>query len=259
MYPSFVVFGVTIYTFGLALSLSLGLFVWMLYRLSIKYGINTNFFLGNILFFFLSSFLFSRIFYVLAEWRDYKYIFGEGVFKFFFMSDYNFSLIGALFGFILILYINIRKFKLSGNKYIDAVFLSFLFASVLGFIGSFFWGQICGKATSLAIGISYLDYPDTKCAVSASVFPLALVYAVASFLLFSTLYILRQFIQTEGFVGYIGILIFACILFIGEFYSGNQDIFQSTLPSFIQLNLNQIGSLGLIAIGIRWLTKIYRQ
>jgi prolipoprotein diacylglyceryltransferase len=53
------------------------------------------------------------------------------------MSDYNFSLIGALFGFILILYINIRKFKLSSNKYMDAVFLSFFFASTVGFIGGF--------------------------------------------------------------------------------------------------------------------------
>jgi len=135
MFPSFSIFGITVYTFGLALSVSLGLFVWMLYRLSIKFGINTNFFLGNILFFFLSSFLFSRLFYVLAEWRDYKFIFQEGVFRFFFMSDYNFSLIGALFGFILILYINIRKFKLSSNKYMDAVFLSFFFAATVGFIG----------------------------------------------------------------------------------------------------------------------------
>jgi hypothetical protein len=44
-----------------------------------------------------------------------------------------------------------------------------------------------------------------------------------------------------------GVLIFACLLFIGEFFNGSTDI----VKSFIPLNLNQIGSLGLLAIGIR--------
>ena len=255
MYPSFTLFGVTVYTFWLALSASLGLFIWMLYRLSLKFGINTNFFLGNILFFFLSSFLFSRIFYILAEWRDYKFIFSEGVFKFFFMSDYNFSLIWAFFWFLLVLYIYIRKFKLSSNKYIDAVILSFLFAAIVWFLWAFLGGQICGKPTDLSIGISYVNFPDSKCPFTSPTFPLALIYTIISFLLFSALYIVRQFINIEGFVGYIGILIFACVLFIGEFFSGNMDIFRS----FIPLNLNQIGAIVLLLIGIRWLRRIYHQ
>jgi prolipoprotein diacylglyceryltransferase len=247
MFPSFMVFGVTVYTFGLALSVALGLFVWMLYRLSIKFGINTNFFLGNILFFFLSSFLFSRLFYIIAEWRDYKFIFQEGIFRFFFMSDYNFSIIGALFGFILILYINIRKFKLSSNKYMDAVFLSFFFAATVGFFGGFLGGQICGAPTTLPIGMSYVNFPGSACPFTSPIFPLALFYSVTSFILFCTLYIARQFVQVEGFVGYMGVLLFASILFIGEFFNGSTDI----VKSFIPLNLNQIGSLGLLAIGIR--------
>ena len=255
MFPSFSVFWVTIYTFGLALSISLGLFVWMLYRLSIKFGINTNFFLGNILFFFLSSFFFSRLFYIFAEWRDYKFIFQEGVFQFFFMSDYNFSLIGALFWFLLILYINIRKFKLSSNKYTDAVILSFFFAATVGFLWGFFGWQICGAPTSLPIGVNYVNFASNVCPFTSPVFPLAVFYSIASFLLFCTLYIARQFIQIEGFVGYMGILIFACVFFIGEFFNGSTDI----VKSFIPLNLNQIGSIGLLAIGIRWIIRLYRQ
>lgn len=45
MYPQIEILGVTIYTFGLALSLSFILFFFMLYRLSEKFGINANFFL----------------------------------------------------------------------------------------------------------------------------------------------------------------------------------------------------------------------
>lgn len=95
MYPIIdIVPGVPIFTFGLALSISFLLFFRMLYKLSAKFGINTNFFLGNALWFFLSIFFFSRFFYIIAEWRDFKFIFEEGIFRFLFMSDFNFSLIG---------------------------------------------------------------------------------------------------------------------------------------------------------------------
>ncbi|MDD2487583.1 MAG: prolipoprotein diacylglyceryl transferase [Candidatus Gracilibacteria bacterium] len=254
MFPQIQFGGVTIYTFGLALSISFILFFWMLYRLSLKFGINTNFFLGNVFFFFISSFAFSRFFYVIAEWRDFKYIFDQGVLKFFFMSDYNFSLIGGVVGFMLVLYINIKKFKLNSNKYVDAVVLSFLFAAIIGYIGAFLGGQIYGKPTDLAIGIAYTN-TLSKNPYSSPTFPLAIIYSIISFLLFVGLYMARIFIKIEGFIGYIGIIIFASILLIFEFFNGSSDIFSS----FIYINLTQIGALGLILIGARGLTKIYKQ
>ena len=89
MYPQFELFGIPIYTFGIALSLSFLLFFGMLYKMSGKLGINTNFFIGNVLPLFLSSFIFSRLFFFLSEWRD---IVSEGFFRFFLAPDYNFSL-----------------------------------------------------------------------------------------------------------------------------------------------------------------------
>lgn len=77
MYPQIELFSVTIYTFGLSLSIAFVLFFFMLYKLSLKFGINANFFLGNVLWFFLSIFVFSRAFYIIAEWQNTQFLFSQ--------------------------------------------------------------------------------------------------------------------------------------------------------------------------------------
>lgn len=61
-----------------------------------------------------------------------KYI--SDPFEFFIMSDYNFSLFGAMFGFFLVTYILTRFEKISIKKYIDGIVLSFLFIMPVGYI-----------------------------------------------------------------------------------------------------------------------------
>lgn len=75
------------------------------------------------------------------------------------------------------------------------------------------------------------------------VFPLPIVYAVLSFLLFSGLYIMSLTHKVKGLVGYVGLTIFFCFLLIFEFFSGKGDV----LTAFTALNFNQL--LALIAIG----------
>ena len=92
MYPQIELpLGITVYTFGIALSISFLLFFGMLYKLSGKFGINPNFFIGNVLPLFLAAFVLSRLFFLLSEWRD---VISDGFFRFFLTSDYNFSLAG---------------------------------------------------------------------------------------------------------------------------------------------------------------------
>lgn len=246
MYPQIEIFSITIYTFGLALSIAFLLFFFMLYRLSLKFNINTNFFLGNVLWFFLSTFLFSRLFYVIAEWQNFKTIFSEGIIKFLLMSDYNFSLMGGMVGFMVVLFFQIKRFKLSSRKYIDAIVLAFLFAGIVGFIGAFFGGQIYGKPTDAFIGITYTN-PMSNSPYTSPMFPLALFYSLVCFLLFVVLYIARLFVKIEGLIGYVGIVLFSAILLIAEFYNGGTDLFRS----HVVLNLNQIGAIVLITVGIR--------
>ncbi len=254
MYPQIEIFSVTIYTFGLALSIAFILFFFMLYKLSQKFGINANFFLGNVLWFFIATFLFSRFFYIVAEWRDASFIFHQGIIKFLLMSNYNFSLMWGIVGFMGVLLFQLRRFKLSARKYIDAVVLSFFFAGIIGFIGAFLGGQIYGKPTDSFIGIMYTS-PTSDSPYASPMFPLALLYSAVSFILFVVFYMVRIFTKIEGLIGYVGIVLFSAVLLVAEFYNGNTDIFQSSLF----LNLNQIGAVILIAIGARGLYKIYRE
>lgn len=244
MYPQIEFLGITIYTFGLALSLSFLLFFFMLYKLSEKFGINANFFLGNVLWFFLSMFVFSRFFYIIAEWRDFQFLWSQGILKFFFMSDYNFSLMGGVLGFMIVLFFQLKRFKISSRKYIDAIVLAFLFSAIIGFIGAFFGGQIYGRPTDSFMGIAAnSDVGNTP--YTSPVFPLALLYSLVSFVLFFCLYLVRKLTKIEGLVGYAGILLFSIVLFSAEFYSGGTDIFKA----YLFLNLNQIGALLLFVFG----------
>jgi phosphatidylglycerol---prolipoprotein diacylglyceryl transferase len=246
MYPQFELFGITIYSFGLALSISFLAFFFLVYRLSLKIGINTNFFLGNALWFFLSSFVFSRLFYVLSEWRDFQFIFSEGFFRFFFMSDYNFSLVGGAFGFLLVLFLITKFRKLAGDKFIDAVTLAFLGAGVIGFVGAFLGGQVLGAPTELAIGVTYpADTANNP--YTSPVLPLGLFYAAGCFALFCVLYIIRTLVRTDGMVGYFGILLFSSAYLVGEEFSGRPDLFSGLVGA----SLSQIGFFVLILIAVR--------
>lgn len=144
-------------------------------------------------------------------------------FEFFIMSEYNFSLFGAIFGFLLVLGLLTRLEKSSPKKYIDGVVLSFLFVMVIGYIGSFFGGQVYGRETNFGIEMTYSS-PFSLVPFQVPVFPLPIVYAVATFLLFSALYILSLFIHVRGFIGYLGLLLFSAMVLCLEYFSGKQDI-----------------------------------
>lgn len=61
--------------------------------MSKKTGVNQNFFAGNALLFVGSTFLFSRLFFIISEWSDYKYLIQDRIVNFFLMTDYNLSFI----------------------------------------------------------------------------------------------------------------------------------------------------------------------
>lgn len=254
MYPQFDIFWITIYTFGVSLSLAFVLFFWMLYKLSLKFWINSNFFLNSIFFYFISMFTFSRLFYVISEWREFKFIFWESYLNFFLMREYNLSLIWWALWFLLVLFFKIKKFKLKSEKYIDAVVLAFLFAAIIWYIGTFLWWQIIWKPTSLSIWIIYTS-ALSKSPYPGPIFPLAFFYSIFSFILFTWLYIARVFIKIEGFIWYIWIIIFSSLLLIFEFFNGIPDSFNS----LTYINITQIGAILLIIYAALWLSKIYKK
>lgn len=198
MYPQITFFdSFTIYTFGLSLSIGFILFFFMLYKLSGKFGINANFFLGDGLTFLLFTFLFSKITYISTHLDAFIVPNSLGSFLYLFASNYQFSLVGGMIGFSLVLLYKVLRYKLPSEKYIDAVVLSFFFAGVVVYIGAFFGGQVSGKPTTLPIGIAYTNLESIN-SYTSPVIPLALIYALFCFILFCVFYILRMsFIKRE--------------------------------------------------------------
>lgn len=169
------------------------------------------------------------------------------------MSDYNFSLIGALFGFFLVLYISVILHNLRSGKYADVSVLSFLFASIIWYLGAFLWGQIYGKETNFWIEVLYTN-AFSPVPYEVPVFPLAIVYALVFFVLFSVLYMLAMFVSVRGIIGYAGVILIGAVFLVLENFSGKYDFFKVEL----WINFNQIGAIALILFGVFGLYRVYK-
>lgn len=242
MFPRFEIFDtwITVYVFWLTLVLCFFLFTWMLKKLSRKVWINISFFFNRIIWFFLSVLVFSRLFYVISLWNEYKEI--KNPLEFFIMNDYNFSLYGAIFGFFIVLIYSLKANKLKSDKYIDVSVLSFLFVATIWYIGAFFWWEVYGRETTFGIEVVY-NHPYSQVPYEVAIFPLALVYAGVCFILFSILYSLFMFINIRWLVGYIGLIAFNALVVWLDYFSGKYDIIKTQL---LFVNLNQIIAILLI-------------
>ncbi|QFR38615.1 hypothetical protein A9Q91_00065 [Candidatus Gracilibacteria bacterium 28_42_T64] len=211
----------------------------MLKKLSIKLASDFSIFSQNILWYFLSVFMFSRLFYVIGKWNELKYI--KDPFDFFIMNDYNFSLVGAFIGFFVVLIINLRIRKEELEKYIDTLVLSFIFILFIGFAGAILGGQVYGIDTHFGIEVLY-THSFTPIPFQVPIFPLPIIYSILYFILFSILYILSMYIHIRGLLGYTGLTAMASILLIFDFFSGKSDI----LKEAVGMNITQLFSIFLI-------------
>ncbi len=212
---------VQVYSFGVTLALCFFLFLWNLERLSQRFGYSFSFFSGNIFFLFFSTFFFSRLFYIISKWSDMRFI--KNPFEFFFMGDFHLSLFWAIFGFLLMLSLLAYREKSSMVRYIDGVVLSFFLVLVFWYIGAFLWWQVYGRETLFGIEIMY-THPYSPVPFQVPIFPLAIVYAIMSFMVLSILYILSLFIRVKGFIWYFWLIALSAMILIFEFFSGKQDI-----------------------------------
>jgi len=248
MFPSFNVFWQSIYIFGLTLVLCFFLFLWMLKKLSTRFNYDYNIIVNSILWYFLSVFIFSRLFYIISMWKDKKYI--DSIFEFLITSNYNFSLFGALFWFFVVFFFKLRLFRKNINNYMDWVVLSFLFISIIGFIWAFFWWQVYGKITTSWLWIYYTVPWSVQ--ITWEIFPLALFYAGIFFILFSVLYIFSLYIKTRGLIWYIWLWIFSSIILWMEFLSWKNDLFKT----MYNINFSQICAVLFIILSFYWLFSI---
>lgn len=238
-YPNFL-----IYTFWLTLTICFFLFLWMMKKLAPRYNYELNFFTKNILIYFFSTLIFSRLFFVIGKWNDLKYI--TNPFDFFVTSDYNFSLMWWLFGFILAFVILVKIKKESIDKYIDPLVISFIFVLFIWYIWAFLGWQVYGRPTDFWIELFY-SHPFTPVPYQVPIFPLPIIYSILYFFLFSTLYILSMYVHIKSLLGYLWMIVFGSIFLIFEFFSGKFDILKESNETFA-INMTQLFSIFLIII-----------
>lgn len=252
MYPHFEIFWIVIYVFWLTLTICFFLFLWMLKKTSSRFWSDFSFFTKNIIWYFLSVFIFSRLFYVISNWNDLKYI--RNPFDFFIMSDYNFSLAWAIFWFFIFLFLHLNSNRLRLKNYIDPLLISFLFILFIAYLWAFFWWQVYWRETNLWIEILYSN-SFSPVPYQISIFPLPIVYSIVFFILFSVIYILSLFVKVRWLLWYIWFISFWSIILILEFFSWKHDLIVNT----IWINLIQIFSIFIIIISGYFLYKLLDQ
>ncbi len=263
MYPTLEIFSVRFYTFGFVIACTWLLFFILLHHFSLRRGILRPIF-SDIITFTLSIFFFSRVFHILRDWLDEKFILmelfdgriGEFLKLFFIPQNYLFSLFGAIAGFTLIFVIKTHRNGKDRGRYIDAIMLAFLFSSLLGYLGTFLGGQVYGIPFSSPFSISY-DHIDTIIKDRAPLFPLAFLYiiTIGGILFWGQKFSYKK-ILPDGFMGYLYIGAFSLMMFLGEFLDGaRKDIFYD----FFSISLNQIWALLGLIFAVLWFLRLIQK
>jgi len=228
LYPILEIFDFKLYSFWITLLLCFVAFFYIMRKLSKKYSFDRAIFINPILLYFISMFFFSRLFHIISKWYDFRFI--ENSVQFFVSTDYDFSLFWALFGFFIILFINLRIKWEKLIKYIDSILLSFLLLLSIWSIWALLWWQIYWTPTNFWIELTYNKFSSTP------LFPLAIVYFLFFFLEFAILYILSMYIKIKWFIWYIWFLFFSLTILVFENFSWKHDIFDN----YIFINMNQV-------------------
>lgn len=256
MYPELYTFtlgdsSIPVMTFGLCLTLAFGLFYWMLWRLGRKYQINTAFFTVNLLAFFLITFFTSRLAHVLLYLGlPTKSAFSDEfpLASFFLMSDFYFSLWGAILGFFgTFLFFFRNREKADRDDALDITVIAWLFGAIVAYLGAFFGGQTYGIRSDWILAVDYINNPILA---EFPRFPLALMYVLFILFIFSLTYIIKKLRPERGLAAGVGALLWGIMWFIGEWWndasSDNFSYVFGFLTDWKIFNFNQILSVFLI-------------
>ena len=251
---------IEVHFFGLCLVLAWWVFFWLLHKHSLESGVSRNTF-GNIALYTLSIFFWSRIMYMMTDWRNEKYLFvdlieqgniGKFLHGFFITENYNLSLAGWILGFFLVLSWYIIKGRTRINRVIDIIARSFFWAGLIGYIGALLGWQVYGMYFDSFFSLVYWN-KNSIVPIGSARFPLPIVYMLLC--LFGALLIekvRKTFKLPEGFIWYIGFGFFGVFLFLFEFLSGSSDMFASYPP---YIGVNQIVWLIFVGFSLIWIMK----
>lgn len=250
MYPYLINFWwFKVMSFWVAITICFFLFVFMLKKMSKKHDFDFEIFRRdmNLLWYFISILFFSRLFYIISKWTEYKWI--SSPVHFFVSSDYNFSLMWWIFWFLVVFFILLKLRKEKFDKYVYWLVTSFLFILPLWFFGAFLGWQVFWLDTNFWIEILY-DTKNATIPFVSPVFPLPIVYSVLFFLIFCLVYISDMYFKEKNILWYAWIILFSITIFTMEFFSWKHDYFKD----MININLSQISA---IVLFLFWAYRIF--
>lgn len=194
---------VKIYTFGVFLVLAFfwGMFwMWKNTKLtSYKEEEVFDIFFGSL----VGVLFFSRLFHVILNFSD----FGFDVMRFILINGYpGLSLIGALFGGFLSLFLFAKVRKMDFLHFIDYLAGPVMLSLAIGKLGSFFAGIDVGVKTNFILAVKYVGYQGLR-----HITPVyeALLYGVGAYFIHLILMSIRKEKLNKGFAFYFFIFYFS--------------------------------------------------
>lgn len=259
MYPYIIIWNIRIYLFWVFLVIAWLIFFYCLHIFSAKKWIIKPIF-SDILSFTFSIFLFGRLFYIIWEWRESKFLFQslftgdigflDFLYKFLISHDYKLSLVGWIIGFLIVFFIKTKKTK-NYREYLDIIMPSFVIAGIIGYIWAIFGGQLYGIPYNWPLSLDYATkYSEVP--LRTNLFPLPIFYII--WLLWILFFYLKKSEKNlpEWYIWYMMLGMFGFLLFFGEFFNWSEDIFS------IFIKLNHLTGVLFIFISILWNIKILK-
>lgn len=165
------------------------------------------------------------------------------------MSDFYFSLGGAIIGFFGTLLVLFReRSQEDRDDILDITVIAWLFAAIVGYVGAFLGGQTYGIRSD---GLLAVDYVNNPILAEFQRFPLAVVYVIGIIFIFSLTYIIKKLRPEHGMAAGAGAFLWGLMWFIGEWWNDasadNFAYFFGLLTDWKILNFNQVLGLLLMA------------
>lgn len=237
---NFGLFALKIY--GALMSVAFGLASWHYYRNLMRQGFSQDFFLHHYWRWLLGAILMGRLMAVLLEPGIFDRFGGMSFFAFW---DGEINFWGAGLGFILTMYVDLRRADKAIGPWLDAGVSSFLLAAMIADWAAFLTGRIYGVETGLPWGIQYETFGVE---ILNPVHPVTLYAFVVHLLLWWWVRRHQNLWQkTPGVLAARAMLYFLVTDFMLQFLWGN------TMWSAWGLNLNQYLATGAIFALLYWL------
>lgn len=235
-------------------------FFWLLHKYSLEHGLSKNIF-GDIVSYTFSIFFWGRIFYMLTDWRNEKYLFinlAEGgwildfLYGFFITPNYSLSLAWWIFWFLMIFAWKAYRERVRFLRSLDVLVRAFFWAAIIGFLGTLLGWQIYGVPFDSVFSLLY-THKNSIVPIGSARLPLPILYMIFCLLWGLLIEKMKKTIKLpEWFLGYVGFGYFGIMLLILGFGSGSADMFESYWP---YIDINQIIGFIFVIFSLVWIIK----